>query len=74
MTTHLDGTAEELLLLGIVNRNNTWYFDAPLPRRWHRCSAWTVSEDVSRCACGAVQMPSFQGDWIERNSRRREGR
>lgn len=52
---HIDGT--------------TWWHDAPLPRRWHRCTPWTTSFQAYRCACGAIRSP---GDrfWLDRNSRR----
>ena len=49
-----------------------WY-DAPLPRRLHRCrpaSSGNVSATfVERCACGAIRLN--RGPWDERNSRRR---
>jgi hypothetical protein len=51
------------------------WFDAPLPRRWHKCKKQSVftgkSEYVARCACGAVYI---MGGWIEKNSRRKSRR
>lgn len=58
--------------------NGVWWYDAPLPRRWHRCTVWSSGaidgfgiNMVERCACGAI---CHRGDriWIERNSRRAE--
>jgi hypothetical protein len=49
----------------------TWY-DAPKPRRWHRCkvqtSGWIGFDLVERCACGAIRR-NGRGGWFERNSR-----
>jgi len=49
-----------------------WY-DAPLPRRLHRCrpaSSGSVSAAFAeRCACGAIRLN--HGPWDERNSRRK---
>lgn len=50
------------------------WWEAPRPRRWHRCSPQTrarIARDyVERCACGAARMGG-SGPWIERNTRRR---
>lgn len=56
------------------SRDGVPYFQAPLPRRWHRCEPWTSMRLdtglVERCACGAIRL---DGDgWLERNIRRRE--
>lgn len=50
------------------------WWDAPVPRRRHRCRPQTRArvngELIERCACGAL---AFDGDgfWIQRNSRAR---
>jgi hypothetical protein len=65
-------TAEDL---GIVHRNGIPWFDAPLPRRWHRCTVQTsgyIDGNLrERCACGAVRLGKDR-PWIERNSRRKD--
>jgi len=53
--------------------NDMDWFDAPKPRRWHRCKpqtrgSFTAYGLVERCACGGVRMGGG-GPWIERNSR-----
>ena len=44
--------------------DGVWWYDAPLPRRWHRCRPWTVGlvdgghlgpAVVQRCACGGMR-------------------
>lgn len=54
-----------------------WY-DAPIPRRWHRCkpqsrtcfdAGWAGRDAIERCACGAIRYQ--RGVWIRRNDRRR---
>jgi hypothetical protein len=46
-----------------------WY-DAPIPRRWHRCKAqtrgWYKLDYVERCACGATYI---MGGWVRKNER-----
>lgn len=58
MVEHLDGV---------------WWHEAPLPRRWHRCSTQTVGHAygklVERCACGAIRFD--EGLWRDKNARRR---
>lgn len=59
------------------NRDGVWWYQAPLPRRWHRCSVWSTGEVqpflvIERCACGAVRM-ARENPWIEKNSRRKRG-
>lgn len=47
-----------------------WY-DAPLPRRWHRCRVQTrayIGEVVDRCACGAIRWNGKR--WHDRHLRR----
>jgi len=55
------------------------WFEAPIPRKRHRCRAQTRGligfEMVHRCACGAIQNHSrFPGSWLERNSSRKATR
>lgn len=48
---------------------------APLPPRWHRCTAWSAGTPRAtllrreRCACGALREEGSPG-WSLRNSRR----
>lgn len=57
--------------LGIEHKNNVWWFDAPLPRQWHKCSVWTSSFEVDRCACGALRRCGSQY-WMYKNSRKKK--
>jgi len=53
------------------DRDGVNWFDAPLPRRWHRCRAQSrgnLGGHVYRCACGAISPDGKY--WLERNSRR----
>jgi hypothetical protein len=47
-----------------------WY-QAPIPRKWHRCRAqtrgWVRLYGVERCACGAIRLNGRV--WMERNTR-----
>jgi hypothetical protein len=47
--------------------------DAPLPRRWHDCTAqtrgWMSLNYVERCACGAIR-DSTREPWMEKNQTR----
>lgn len=62
-----------------LHRDGVPWYKAPLPRRWHRCSAWTEGSTdggatwVERCTCGALRyrLGPFGSarPWIERNSR-----
>lgn len=59
----------------VEHRDGIDWFHAPIPRRLHRCTAWTVGwfnwfSKVERCACGAIRHDG-RGHWAERNSRRR---
>jgi hypothetical protein len=60
--------------LGIVHRDGIPWYQAPLPRRFHRCEAQTygLRMGVLRCACGGIA--STFGPWMEKNSRRRRQR
>lgn len=60
--------------------DDVWWYDAPLPRRWHRCRPWTTGTiegdhlgptPIHRCACGAMRFGET-GPWIHRNERRRK--
>lgn len=52
--------------------NGVKWFDAPLPRWWHRCAAqtraWSGMTRVERCACGAARIDG--GSWINKNETR----
>jgi hypothetical protein len=52
----------------IAHRNATWWHQAPLPRRLHRCTSWTSGRGIERCACGAIR--HMGGRWSYRNDRR----
>lgn len=49
-----------------------WY-DAPIPRRFHRCrvqtDGWVDFTHIQRCACGAIRI--YDSGWSDRNSRRK---
>jgi hypothetical protein len=51
------------------------WFDAPIPRRWHRCRTWSRGvvngRLVERCACGAIRLDGY-GGWMDRNDRRKK--
>lgn len=55
------------------NRDDILWADAPIPRRWHRCTAWTYGycygSFYERCACGAVRRD--RRSWFDRNTRRK---
>jgi hypothetical protein len=56
----------------VEHRDGLPWWDAPKPRRWHKCAAQTSGtvnnfEQVDRCACGAIRRNG--GRWFERNSR-----
>ena len=57
--------------------NGVPWFEAPTPRRWHRCRAQTIGwlgfEQVERCACGAIRGGGYR-TWLERNSSRKSPR
>jgi hypothetical protein len=63
-----------MLRLGIVNTKGVFWYDAPLPRRWHRCKPWTniITIRKSHCACGAWSY--YDGHhkkvWVGKNCRR----
>jgi hypothetical protein len=66
VTTWRDG------LESVADLDGVSWFDAPVPSRWHRCTAQTKgffrdSGVVHRCACGAISRGD--GYWMERNSR-----
>ena len=61
----------------IEHRDGVPWHDAPVPRKWHRCSAqswgWVGSYGlryVERCACGAIRLHK-KHPWDERNTRSR---
>ena len=64
--------------------NGLWWYDHPLPKRWHRCKVYTYGyydrvlingymdqNLVERCACGAIRYGHGR-HWFDRNSRRKE--
>lgn len=56
------------------HRDGVAWLDAPMPWRFHRCSAQTYgyfnySEQVERCACGAIRLDG-RSHWMNRNSRK----
>lgn len=59
--------------MGMEHIDGVPWYDAPKPRRWHRCwvqtSAYVQFDRVERCACGAIRNPRFGSRWAERNSR-----
>lgn len=59
----------------LEHRDGIPWWEAPVPRRWHKCSAQTVGwlscGYVERCACGAISGLGARGYWFDRNSRRR---
>lgn len=57
----------------VTNRDGIWWRRAPLPPRWHICTAWTTGRLadgalVERCACGAWRLGG--GSWFDKNLRR----
>lgn len=60
---------------GILHLNGVPWYDAPIPRRFHRCFVQTDSRNfltnsVQRCACGGVRF-GFHYLWMDKNSRRK---
>lgn len=54
-----------------------WY-NAPLPRRWHRCrphnsGITALGRLAERCVCGGIRLGGPPHPWLERNARRRGG-
>ena len=64
-------------LPGVWHLDGIDWYDAPAPRRWHRCRAQTKGRDilpggngwVYRCACGATSEDEVL--WTGRNARNR---
>jgi hypothetical protein len=60
----------------IAGQAAAWY-NAPLPRRWHRCRPHNTGivsgRLVERCACGGIRLGGPPRPWLERNQRRRDG-
>lgn len=60
----------------LLNRDDTYWTEAPLPRRLHRCTPWTTGmvggRVLDRCACGGMRILSISSKWTERNSRRKK--
>jgi hypothetical protein len=59
----------------VHDRGDASWRDAPIPRRWLRCTPWSTLYtphdlvDAERCACGAIRLDGH-GPWIYRNTRR----
>lgn len=60
----------------LKHRNGVPWYDAPIPRKWHFCRAWSSGwvdlTQLERCACGA-QRDVYQGrwsPWVWKNTRR----
>jgi hypothetical protein len=61
----------------LLHADGVPWWDAPLPRRWHRCRVQTQGWHdyihlAERCACGAIRLE--RGEWQQRNERRHRGR
>jgi hypothetical protein len=60
-------------LSGLYNLGGVPWWEAPIPRRWHRCKPQTKGWSgrmVFRCACGASAVDDTR-HWFDRNQRRR---
>lgn len=60
-------------MTSIINRDEVWWNQAPLPPVKHECKVQTIGlldngEVVNRCACGAFRY--YPGRWVDINSRR----
>lgn len=51
-----------------MHRDGLAWYDAPLPRRWHRCFAQSSLDGKHRCPCGAMDAGS---GWAFKNERRK---
>lgn len=73
----LERQARLLRTLGIENRDDLPWDEAPLPPREHECIGWSVTRDafgvvkLQRCACGGLWSLGLEG-WIDINSRRED--
>lgn len=56
------------------HRDGIPWDEAPLPRRWHKCTAWSAEwfgfSQVVHCACGAA-MENIVREWSGKNARRK---
>lgn len=67
-----------MTVLNATHVDGVWWYEAPLPWRWHRCrphsAALTAYRgrvlDIDRCACGAMRFE--RGPWMDRNQRRKK--
>ncbi len=61
--------------MGFTHKNDTWWHQAPIPRRWHRCQVWSSGpirgRVIQRCACGGIRWED-ESEWLARNSRRKD--
>jgi hypothetical protein len=58
----------------ISHKDDIPWYEAPVPRRFHRCRAQTSAYEglftlIERCACGATRMNRRM--WIGKNERRK---
>lgn len=70
----IDLTAVLLDLDTMRHLDRVPWWEAPIPRRFHLCRAWSTGyvhwlTSVDRCACGAISIGGHR--WMDRNSRRR---
>lgn len=61
------------MTVSVEHKNDLPWWQAPKPRRWHRCTPQTSGVASSgrfyeRCACGAARIDGY-GPWMEQNSR-----
>lgn len=61
----------------MYHRDGIPWTAAPIPHRWHQCTAWTAGRGfgpdgpyIERCGCGAIRTQFPVTPWAERNSRR----
>jgi hypothetical protein len=61
----------------MIHKDGVPWWDAPLPRRWHRCwpqtTGWVGMTRTQRCACGAMRT-GFDRGWSFRNETRKAQR
>jgi len=65
--------AQGMNSIEMTHRDDVPWWEAPIPRRLHRCSAQTtgwrnILDLVERCACGGIRFDGH-GRWLDRNSR-----
>lgn len=72
MTDAYERAYRELFEPDIRHRDGIPWYEAPVPRRLHRCtwqsSGWVGFHQIVRCACGAYYDASRKR-WFDRNQR-----